>query len=296
MLGDLAAGGGISYRPLLGSHLSDGPLSESVRRAVAVIEDCSEWEALAAEPEVARFCPPGLREGDARRWEEDEAVAVVLRDRGGSAVQGVIVGRLDRFDRRLADVSTFWVWNPAWLHDPGVVDVLAGGWLALFRALAKRGAVGVTVSETWSGRDFVDVLRRIAGFRPAAEVYGDLGLSPADGALVVAEWRATIEGDRVTRFATRPELDDTAHRELIRLLDAFFRVANPSLGDPGDAAPPPGLRVTVTGEVGIDGVRGYGIGLAPGDWYQPPPDVIPEGPDEERRIPLVLAAWLHDQP
>jgi hypothetical protein len=139
LLRDLAAGGGVSYRPLLALHLTDGALSEHVRRAVTVVEDHGDWQALAAEPEVARFCPPSLHEGDAGRWEEDDAVAVVLRDRVGRQFQGVIVGRLDRFDRRLAYVSTFWVWNSAWLHAPGVTDILAGGWLALFQALARRG-------------------------------------------------------------------------------------------------------------------------------------------------------------
>jgi hypothetical protein len=56
--------------------------------------------------------------------------------------------------------------------------------------------------------------------------------------------------------------------------------------------------VTVNGEVGIDGVRGYGTGSISGDWYEAPPDETPQGtnwPDWDRQIPLVLAAWLHDQ-
>jgi hypothetical protein len=296
LLRDFAAGGETSYRPLLRSHLAEGQLSDSVRRAVEVIEDREGWDNLANTPEIARFCPPGLSTG---RWEDDRTIAVVLRDRVGQQFQGVIVGRFDRFDPQVAHLGTFWVWNAAWLTAPGVHDILAGGWLALFRALAQRGAVAMTAAETWTGRRFVHVLRNIAGFRPTKDVYAERGLSAADSELVLADWRATIENDQVVRFATRPTLNDDAHRDLLTVLNNYFAVVSKAGSASEESTAPlesmPDYRQTLNGEVGIDGARGWGTGPSNDDWFQPPPDQIPDNADWHHRGQAVITRWLQDQ-
>ncbi len=140
-------------------------------------------------------------------------MAVVLRDRGGDQFQGLLVAGHGRMDEGIAHLSTFWVPNAPWLRTSGVDEILAAGWLTLVRGLAAGGAVGVTAGETWSGPDFIDVLHRIAGFRPAAEVDAERGLSPADSTAVLVEWRATVEDQRVVQFCqsfgecSRPRLD-----------------------------------------------------------------------------------------
>ena len=296
LLQEALHGNQMSYRPLLSYHLADGPLADGLDRAITRIDDRDELQAVLDEPEVARWCPPAIREGDAARWRRDRKVAVVLRDRGGDHFQALLVAGHRGMDEGIAHLSTFWVPNAAWLTASGVDDVLAAGWLTLFRALAAGGAVGVTATETWSGRDFVEVLRRVAGFRPAAELYAERGLSPADSTAVLVEWRATVEDQRVVRFATRPELDAAAERTLMGLLDRYFTAA-PWHEEP--ASPPtPGERVTFNGEITIDGVRGYGTGFDGHDWFEPPPDHVPadaEWPGAHARAFTALVAWFRDQ-
>lgn len=295
LLHDATYGGQMSYRPLLSYHLADGPLTDGLDRAVTRIDDRDELQAVLDEPEVARWCPPRISAGDAARWERERKVAVVLSDRGGDQFQALLVAGHGGMDEGIAHLSTFWVPNAAWLRTSGVDDILAAGWLTLFRGLAEGGAVGVTATEVWSGRDFVEVLRRIAGFRPASDLYAERGLSPADGKAVLVEWRATVEDQRVVRFATRPDLDAAAERTLMRLLDRYFTAAPPS---DGPATPPaPGERLTFSGEVAIDGVRGYGTGFAGRDWFEPPPDHVPAGaewPDVNARAFAGLVAWLRE--
>jgi hypothetical protein len=296
LLRDISAGGQTSYRPLLSHQLVDAPLADGLDRAVELIDDCDGLQALLAAPDVAQLCSAGVSAGDQGRWEREQQAAVVLRDRRGDHFQGLLVGGLHRLEAPIAHVSTFWVPNAAWLRAPGADDILAAGWLRLFRALAQRGAVGVRAPENWSGRDFVDVLRRVAGFRPAADVFAELGLSPADSAAVLVEWRATIEDQRLDHFATRPELGDPAHRELIRRLDTYFGAAPPRFEPASE--PVPGERLTFTGDIGIDGVRGWGTGFDSHDWYRPPPDHVPEGSDQrdvDARAHAALAAWLRQQ-
>jgi hypothetical protein len=296
LLQDATYGGQMSYRPLLSYHLADGPLTDGLDRAVTRIDHRDELQAVLEDPAVARWCPPSVGAGDPARWEQDRKVAVVLRDRGGDQFQALLVAGHGGMDEAIAHLSTFWVPNAAWLHASGVDDVLAAGWLALFRGLAEGGAVGVTATEIWSGRDFVEVLRRIAGFRPAAELYAELGLSPADSKAVLVEWRATVEDQRVVRFATRPDLDATAERTLMRLLDRYFTAA-PARDEPA-SQPTPGERFTFRGEVAIDGVRGWGTGPQVHDWFEPPPDHVPAGaewPDADARALAGLVAWLRDQ-
>ena len=296
LLQDVSHGGQMSYRPLLSYHLADGPLADGFDRVVTRIDDRDELQAVLDEPDVARWCPPAVGGGDTARWERDRKVAVVLRDRGGDHLEALLVAGHGRMDERIAYLSSFWVPNVAWLHASGVDDVLAAGWLTLFRALAEGGAVGVTATETWSGRDFVEVLRRIAGFRPAAELYAELGLSPADSTDVLVEWRATVEDQRVVRFATRPDLDAAAERTLMRLLDRYFTVA-PVRDEPA-SQPTPGERFTFRGEIAIDGVRGWGTGPQVHDWFESPPDHVPAGaewPDADARALAGLVAWLRDR-
>lgn len=165
----------------------------------------------------------------------------------------------------------------------------------LFRQLARRGAVGVTAAEAFSGRDIVDVLRRVAGFRPAAEIYGELGLAPCDHAVVVAEWRATVEDGRVVRFATRPDLDGPARVELMQRLAAYLDVAGRRLVPERDERRHE--RLSLGGEVGIDGIQGWGNVLGD-DWFQPPPDDAPDGSgwgDAYSRAAATLVAWLRTE-
>jgi hypothetical protein len=270
-------------------------LADGLDRAVARIHDRDELQAVLDEPDVARWCPPAAGAGDAARWERDRKVAVVLRDRGGVQFQALLVAGHGGMDEGIAHLSTFWVPNAAWLQASGADDILAAGWLTLFRGLARRGAVGVTAAETWSGRDFVGVLRRIAGFRPAADIYAELGLSPADSKAVLVEWRATVEDQRVVRFATRPELDAAPEQALVRLLDRYFSAA-PAYDEPS-SSPTPGERRTFTGDVAIDGARGWGTGFDGADWYEPPPDHVPAGAewrDVDARALAGLVAWLRE--
>jgi hypothetical protein len=296
LLREALYGNQMSYRPLLSYHLADGPLTDGLDRAVTRIDHRDDLQAVLEDPAVARWCPPAAGAVDPARWEQDRKVAVVLRDRGSDQLHALLVAGHVGMDEGIAHLSTFWVPNAAWLHASGVDDVLAAGWLTLFRGLAAGGAVGVTVAENWSGRDFVEVLRRIAGFRPAAELYAERGLSPADSKAVLVEWRATVEDQRVGRFATRPELDAAAERTLMRLLDRYFTAA-PWHDEP--ATPPaPGERLTFGGEVAIDGVRGHGTGFAGRDWFEPPTDSVPAGaewPDVNARALAGLVAWLRDQ-
>lgn len=296
LLKEALHGNQMSYRPLLSYHLASGPLVDGLDRAITRIDDRDELQAVLDEPEVARWCPPAMSAGDAARWERDRKVAVVLRDRGGDHFQALLVAGHRRMGEGIAHLSTFWVPNAAWLTASGVADILAAGWLTLFRGLAEGGAVGVTAAETWWGRDFVEVLRRIAGFRPAADLYAERGLSPADGKAVLVEWRATVEDQRVVRFATRPDLDAAAERTLMRLLDRYFAAAPPS--DEPASPPAPGERFTFSGEIAIDGVRGFGTGFDGDDWFEPPPDHVPtdaEWPGAHARAFTGLVSWLGDQ-
>lgn len=110
LLGDLAVGGQMSYRPLLSHHLSPGPLANGLDRAVTVIESRAQLQEMLRRPELAPFCPPGLGSaGDDDEWERDRKVAVVVHDRMGEGVNGLVVAGLDRFDPRIAYVSCFWV-------------------------------------------------------------------------------------------------------------------------------------------------------------------------------------------
>ncbi len=296
MLREVAAGGGASYRPLLAHHRSDRPLADGLDRTVELAESPDDLRAVLASPEVAPWSHVGRTIDDAA-WARDDKVAVVMRDRSGGGFNGLLVAGLDRGDDHIGHASTFWVPSPLWLRTAGAEDVLTAAWLTLFRALAERGAVGVRTTEVWSGVDFVDVLRRIAGFRPLAEHYAALGVSPADSAHVLVEWRATIDEGRLVRFATRPELDDTAHRELIRQLDTYLNVLIPPSADaPGP--PVTGERLTFKGDVGIDGVRGWGTGPEPGGWFDAPVDTVPDGTDwgdVNERARAALAAWLRQQ-
>ena len=296
LLRDATVGGGATYRPLLTSHRQDGPLADGLDRVVELIEDADALRAVLAAPAVAHWGHTGSTVDDAA-WAEGRKVAVAMHDRGGQGFNGLLVGGLHPGEDRIAHVSTFWVPNTAWLRAADADDVLAAGWLALFRGLAERGAVGVRATELWSGRDFVDVLRRIAGFRPIADHYATVGLSPADDKTILCEWRATVEDGQVVRFGSRPLLDETAHRVLIRLLDRYFSQL-PLSTDEAPGTPVPGERLTFRGEIGIDGVRGWGTGPEPGGWFDAPPDNVPDGADLgdlNGRARRAFADWLRRQ-
>ena len=296
LLRDATGAGGATYRPLLTSHRQDGPLADRLDRAVELIEDADALRAVLAAPAVAQWGHTGSTVDDAA-WAQGRKVAVALHDHVGQDFNGLLVGELDRAEDDIAYVSTFWVPNALWLRASSADDILAAGWLTLFRGLAERGAVGVRATETWSGRDFVDVLCRIAGFRPVADHYATVGLSPADSKTLLCEWRVTVEDGQVVRFGTRPLLDETAHRVLIRLLDRYFNRRLPATAEaPG--TPVPGERLTFKGEIGIDGVRGWGTGPEPGGWFDAPPDNVPDGADWgdlNGRARRAFADWLRRQ-
>lgn len=289
MMRDFAHGGEMSYRPLLRIHLAAGQLTDHLRRAVELVEDQAAWDALGEIPEVAQQCP------QLGNW-ADRTVAVVMGNWRDRQFQGLLVGRLDRTDPEVAHVSTFWVPNAAWLTASGVDETLAAAWLTLFQGLAQKGAVAITAAETWSGRRFVKVLRDIAGFRPTREVYADVGLSAADSALVLVDWRATFEGTELVRFATRPEFDESAHRELLRQLHRYF--THVDAHTEGELPDLPGYRQTFKGEVQIDGPHGWGSGRSDDDWYDGPPDQFPDADEpfdfaqHMHRGPALLARWL----
>jgi hypothetical protein len=291
LLRGLTLGAEVSYRPLLRTHVAAGQLADHMDRGVEAVEDSAAWDALAETPEVARQCPK-LGEWD------DHTVAVVLRNWTDRQFQGVLVADLGRPTPDVAHLRTFWVWNAAWLTIHGAERTLAAAFLTLFQRLAHRGAVAVTATEVWTGQRFVRVLRDIAGFRPAREVYAEVGLSAADSAQVLVDWRATVEDGRLVRFATRPTLDEAAHRELLSLLRRYFRHATSRLAD----EPPPlsGLRQTFKGEVHIDGPHGWGTGRSDDDWYDGPPDRFPDSDqpfdlaEHSRRGAAILARCFED--
>jgi hypothetical protein len=291
LLRGLARGAEMSYRPLLRSHLAAGLLADHMGRAVEVVEDSAAWDALAETPEVARHCPK------LGGW-DDHTVAVVLRNWADRQFQGVLVAHVGGATPEVAQLRTFWVWNAAWLTMQGADATLGAGFVTLFQCVAHRGAVAVTATEGWTGRRFVQVLRDIAGFRPTREVYAEVGLSAADSAQVLVDWRATVEDGRLVRFATRPTLDEAVQRELLSLLRRYFRHAAGSLGDEPPALA--GLRQTFNGEVHIDGPRGWGTGRSDDDWYDGPPDQFPDSgqpfdlAEHARLGPAILARCLED--
>jgi hypothetical protein len=292
LLGDVAAGGQVSYRPLLSRHLSSGPMVNGLDRAVTVIESRAQLREMLRRPELAPFCPPLGSAGDDDDWQRHRKVAVVVHDRVGQGVNALVVAGFDRFDPRIAHVSRFWVPNQAILRTSWADDVLGAGWLTLFRQLAQRGAVGVTVAETFSGRDIVDVLRRMAGFRPLAGIYRDLGLAPCDHAVMLAEWRATVEDGRVVRFATRPDLGGPARVELMQRLAGYLDVAGQRPTPERDEAHHE--RLSLGGEVGIDGIQGWG-NVLDDDWFQSPADEVPDPSgwgDADKRARAALLTWL----
>jgi hypothetical protein len=291
LLRGLARGAEMSYRPLLRSHLAAGLLADHMGRAVEVVEDSAAWDALAETPEVARHCPK------LGGW-DDHTVAVVLRNWADRQFQGVLFAHVVGATPEVAQLRTFWVWNAAWLTMQGADATLGAGFVTLFQCVAHRGAVAVTATEGWTGRRFVQVLRDIAGFRPTREVYAEVGLSAADSAQVLVDWRATVEDGRLVRFATRPTLDEAVQRELLSLLRRYFRHAAGSLGDEPPALA--GLRQTFNGEVHIDGPRGWGTGRSDDDWYDGPPDQFPDSgqpfdlAEHARLGPAILARCLED--
>lgn len=290
LLGDLAAGMDRSYRPLLAHHRSQAPLRDQLDRAVSVVLTHAELRDVLRRPDLALFCPPSdVWVGDEEAWEQDRKVGVVVHGRMGDGVNALLVAAVDRLDPRVGHVGTCWIPNPVTLRTMAADELLGAGWLTLFRWLARRGVVGVTASEGDRGRLTVDVLRRIGGFRPIGDVYAALGLSPADDAAVLAEWRATVEGGRVVRFATRPELGGPARDELVRRLGVYLGVAVGGLPPAGEA--PDGERLSLGGGVGIDGVQGMG-NLAPDDWFRPAPDELANDQDAWARATAVLAGWL----
>lgn len=291
MLRDMAHGSEMTYRPLLRTHLAAGQLVDDLEQAIDLIEDGTGWETLAETPEVAQQCPA------LGHW-DDHTVAVVMRNWRDQQFRGVLVATCDRSDPEVAYLRTFWVPNVMSLTPSRFDDTVAAGFLTLFQALARKGAVAVTTSETWSGQSFVRVLRDVAGFRPTREVYADVGLSPADSALVLVDWRATFDESGLVRFATRPELDEPAHGELLSQLRRHFDHVASRLGD--DVAMPAGFRITLKGEVHIDGPHGWGSGRSDNDWYDGPPDVFPDAGEpfdlqaHVRQGPAILARWLND--
>lgn len=298
LFGDVAAGGQMVYRPLLVHHLDHAGMRNSLGRAVRVLQTFDEVRDIAKRPEVAALshCPPELWRSDgARLWESDRKVGILVRDRAGDTVHAVLVAGLDRIDARVAHVSTCWVPNLMVLHTSDVDELLGAGWLLLFRELARRGAVRVTASEMSEGRDIVAMFRDIAGFRPAADIFGALGLARADHATRLAEWRATIENGSVTRFATRPEMDGPARGELLHRLISYFELAGRPPTDENDGEPatrPETERITLGGDIAIDGVDGWG-NVLPDDWYRPESDDVASGWDQahHQAMPAFLA-WM----
>ena len=58
----------------------------------------------------------------------------------------------------------------------------------------------------------------------------------------------------------------------------------------------PGFRQTIRGEVFLDGPHGTSMGPAPDDdWFNAPPDAIPDGADWMNHGHTALAHWLADE-
>jgi hypothetical protein len=278
LLGDVAHGGESAYRPLLVHHLDHGSLVDDLDRSVGVLRTFDEVADLVKGSGITRlsYCPPELARSDAAElWERDGKVGVVVRNRAGDMVLAVFVASPRGFGEPVAHVTTCWVPNLAILRANEVGQLLAAGWARMFHELACKGLVGVTASEALEGRAIVSVLRDIAGFRPSADCFTALGLAPADAMIRLAEWRVTVEAGSVTRFATAPELAGAARADLLRRLLAYFAVAGRRRTDARDQIPAE-ERVTIGGEVAIDGIRGWG-NVQPGDWYRPEPDNMPDG-------------------
>jgi hypothetical protein len=294
LLGDVAHGGESVYRPLLVHHLDHAKLVDDLDRSVGVLRTFDEVADLLKGSGITRlsYCPPELARSDAAElWERDHKVGVVVRNRAGDMVHAVFVASPRGFGERVAHVTTCWVPNLAVLRAYEVDQLLAAGWARMFHELARSGMVGVTASESFEGRAIVSVLRDIAGFRPAADYFSALGLAPADAMIRLTEWRVTVEAGSVTRFASAPELAGAARADLLHRLLAYFAVAGRRRTDEREQDPAE-ERVTIGGEVAIDGIRGWG-NVQPGDWYRPEPDNMPDGwqPAQDTAMSAFLA-WL----
>lgn len=281
-LGALGWGSEVLYRPLLALHRLPGEVLADHDGSVEVVSGDDGWDRLCAEPDVLVHThgrPSALRS-------DERAVVVAVRRAFGRGVRAVLAVRPERLEPRVGEVVM--AWYPDGPEPDDRDRLVAHGWLALFRAAADRGIVGLTADVSHTGAREVRALRRLAGFRPVAEDYAAVGLSAPDAAVELDHWRATVADDgAVTVHLDRHDDDPAARAELAgrlaRLLDRR--------DDDGSDPVPPGIEVRLSGPVRLDGCRQWGGGAGSED-DAGSTDV--DLPTATRRADRLLARWAAD--
>jgi hypothetical protein len=237
------------YRPLLAAHRIAPAVPDGDEGTVELVTGDAAWDRLCAEPEVQM-----AHGGRSHLRDDPDAIVVAVRFWPGQGLRTVLALRIDRLDPRIAEVAM--AWHPGGADVGHVDSMVAAGWLALFRAAVERGVVGVTADVTHTGARQVDILRRHIGFRPVAEVYGEVGLGGVDAHAELDRWTATVSPSgavdvRLEVHTGAAALGELAER-LARLLAPRRRGGR---GDDDQAAPAVALRLS--GEVTFDGCRGW---------------------------------------
>ena len=281
-LGDLTAGGRTSYRPLLRHHLDPGSCTEPGNQFVRVAAAANAWSELLDE--VGRV-PTSLPDPGFER-----TPTVVVGVVGPyEQLHAVLCAHIDPFDPRMAQLRTFWLPDLAWARTDLADPLLGVAFTALFRAVAGLGAVGVRVQRSGFGPEGLELLGDLAGFRPIAEQFAAIGMSASDAYWMINAWQATVERDRLDHLATRWPVDAAARRVLLGLI----RVQLPDVPVGAEPLPPPApdlsWRLTIGGEVALDGTTSIGTG--DDRWGDAPPD-LGEWSVALSRARHALARWL----
>ncbi len=266
-LAGLAMGVDVLYRPLLAAHRTEPEVAEGDEGTVEVVAGDEAWDRLCAEPEVVM-----AHGGRSHLRDDPSSIVVAVRQWPGHGLRAVLALRPDRLEPRVAEVVM--AWHPQGDGHGDLDDHDARGWLALFRAAAGRGVVGVAADVTHTGARQVDALRRHIGFRPVAEAYAEIGLGGVDGRIEVDRWSATVTptGEVEVRLAHH---DDPAGRA--ELASRLARLLRPRTDDGAR----PGTPVRLWGPVTLDGCRAWSADI----------DGDEEGRDAMRAGEVCLHRW-----
>jgi hypothetical protein len=269
-LAGLAMGIDVLYRPLLAAHRAEPEVDEHDEGTVEVVAGDEAWDRLCAEPEVVM-----AHGGRSRLRDDPSAIVVAVRQWPGHGLRAVLALRPDRLEPRVGEVVM--AWHP---HGDGPGDLddhEARGWLALFRAAAGRGIVGVTADVTHTGARQVETLRRHIGFRPVAEPYGEIGLGAVDSRIEVDRWNATVTPSGAVDVHLVHHDDAAGRAELASRLARLLRPRT-------DEAAVPAAPVRLWGAVTLDGCRGWSADI----------DGDEDGRDAMRAGEVCLHRWAVD--
>lgn len=279
-LRSLALGDETLYRPLLAVH-RDRPglgLDDGTGTVERVAGD-DAWDALVADPQVSSLLTGTFG------WlrSHPSAVVVALRPGGtGQSLDALLAARPDPVVPGLAEVVL--VWTAGLRVDP---ELLGRAWLRLCKGCARHGLTGLVVAVAHRGAREVRMLTDLAGFRPLADVYAEVGLAPADASLVLDEWRVTVADDEVTDIGLLAGADEGAQMEMLRRVAPLVTRSGP---DP--ATVEGAYRLSFGGPVTLDGCTAYGP-VGAGDWWEPDPDL--QADVARPRAEWALSRWAARQ-